>query len=202
MLGETANDAATLDEAERYAARWLQDPASVPGDVAAIAVPLASKRAGAARLNALRAAARAAKTPQDRTIALRAMGMFDDPVTLRDALDLVLGDELKLSEIGYVVGSAAHRRETFDVVYAWEKQHWGELRAHLPGSFGGGMLVDVAGAMCSPAALNDARAFFVPAVAGMEGAKRPLDESLERAGLCVALRRAGSDEVTKYFAGR
>jgi aminopeptidase N len=44
-MGELANDPATLDEAERYAARWLHDPASVPGDVAAIAVSLASKRA-------------------------------------------------------------------------------------------------------------------------------------------------------------
>ncbi|MCL2449068.1 MAG: M1 family metallopeptidase, partial [Polyangiaceae bacterium] len=76
-LGELAADPATLDEAERYAVRWLRDPSSVPGDIATLAVPLASKRAGAARLAELRAAARAAKTPQDRTIALRSMGMFD-----------------------------------------------------------------------------------------------------------------------------
>ena len=72
----------------------------------------------------------------------------------------------------------------------------------MPGSFGAGMLVDVAGSMCSPAARDDASAFFVSAIAGMEGAKRPLDESLERAGLCVALRRGGAEAVTKYFAGR
>jgi aminopeptidase N len=201
-LGEVAGDAATLDEAERWAARWLRDPSSVPADVAVVAVPLASKRAGAAWLAELRTAAREAKTPQDRTIALRAMGMFDDAITLRSALDLLLGDEIKLSELRYVFGEAAHRRETYAVVYAWEKEHWAQLRARMPGSFGAGMLVDVAGSLCSPAARDDASAFFVSAIAGMEGAKRPLDESLERAGLCVALRRGGAEAVTKYFAGR
>jgi aminopeptidase N len=202
-LGELAEDPATLDEAERYAARWLRDPSSVPGDIATLAVPLASKRAGAARLAELRAAARAATTPQDRTIALRAMGMFDDPFVLRDALDVVLvPDEIKLSEIRYVLGEATHRRETYDIVYAWERKSWAQLRARLPGSFGAAMLVDVAGAMCASAARDDARSFFVPATSGLEGVKRPLDEALERAGLCVALRRAYEDDVTRYFAGR
>jgi aminopeptidase N len=201
-LGEIADDAATLDEAERYATRWLHDPASVPADVAAVAVPLASKRAGAGRLGELRSAAKEAKTPQDRTIALRAMGMFDDPTVLRGALDVVLSDEVKLSEIRYIIGEAVHRRESFAVVYAWEKEQWSNLRARMPGSFGGAMLVDVAGSMCSPVARDDARAFFVPAIDGIEGAKRPLDESLERAGLCVALRRKSADEVTMYFKSR
>jgi alanyl aminopeptidase len=201
-LGEIANDGETLDEAERWAARWLRDPAGVPADVAAIAVPLASKRSGAAWLAELRTAARNAKTPQDRTLALRAMGMFDDAITLRSALDLTLGSEIKLSELRYVFGEATHRRESYGIVYAWEKEHWAELRTRLPGSFGAAMLVEVAGATCSAAARDDARAFFVSAIAGIEGAARPLDESLERAGLCVALRRASAEEVTKYFAGR
>ncbi|MCL2450285.1 MAG: ERAP1-like C-terminal domain-containing protein, partial [Polyangiaceae bacterium] len=132
----------------------------------------------------------------------RSMGMFDDPFVLRDALDVVLlPEEVKLSEIRYVLGEAVRRRETYDIVYGWQKQRWTQLRTRFPGSFGGAMLVEVAGAMCSAAARDDARAFFVPAISGLEGVKRPLDEALERAGLCVALRRAYGDDVAHYFAG-
>jgi alanyl aminopeptidase len=201
-LGELANDPATLEEAEKYAVAWLRNPASVPSDIATVAVPLASKRAGPARLAELREAARAAKIPQDRTIALRAMGMFDDPLTLRSALDVALSDEVKLSEVRTVVGEAAHRPETYEVVYDWEKENWSRLRTRLPGSFGASMLVDVVGSICSVAGRDDAQAFFVPATEGLEGAKRPLEEALERASLCIALRRGSADDVTRYFAGR
>jgi aminopeptidase N len=202
MLGEIAGDEATLAEAERYAARWLADPSSVPSDVAALAVPLASKRSIAVRLSELRAAAKRAATPEDRAIALRAMGWFDDISILRQSLDLMVTDELKLSELHYIFNEAAGRRETRAFVYSWEKENWPKLRARMPGSFGGGMLVGIAGAFCSPADRDDARAFFGPATEQMEGTKRPLEEALERASLCVALHRAGADQVTAYFAHR
>ncbi|HLK36305.1 MAG TPA: M1 family metallopeptidase, partial [Polyangiaceae bacterium] len=122
-MGEVAADPATLEEADVYAKRWLQDPASVPSDTAAVALPLASKVSGLARLAELRSAAKGAKLPEDRALALRAMGAFDDPAVLRKALEVTLTDELKLSEIGYIIGSA-NRRATRAVLYAWEKESW------------------------------------------------------------------------------
>jgi aminopeptidase N len=198
-LGVVAHDARTLDEAESYARRWLKDPASVPADTAALAVPLASLRAGAQRLDELRAAAKAAKTPEDRVNAVRAMGMFDDPSTLRAALALALSDELKPSELRYLLLPAVERPAAAPVVYAWEKEHWAELLAHVPGTWGREMLVGVTGSMCSVPARDDARTFFVAATKDVEGVKRGLDEGLENAGLCIALREHGAAEVTRYF---
>ncbi|HEX4445365.1 MAG TPA: M1 family metallopeptidase, partial [Polyangiaceae bacterium] len=109
-LGELANDESTLAEAEKYARAWLRDRENVSADTAAVAVPLASIGAGDARLTELREAARNAPTPEDRVIAIRAMGFFDDPVVLRKAFDLALTDELKLSEWRYLFGSAASHR--------------------------------------------------------------------------------------------
>ena len=37
------------------------------------------------------------------------------------------------------------------------------------------------------------------ATQGMEGVKRPLDEALESAGLCIALRQHGEADVTRYL---
>jgi hypothetical protein len=197
-LGELAVDGPTLDEAEKYAARWLKDPSNVPGDTASVAVPLASARAGATRLEELRAAIQHASSLEDRIVGIRAMGSFDDPAVLSAAFDLALGDELKLSELHHLFGPAGSRRAGRSTLYAWEKKNWAKIRARLPGSYGYGMFVGVAGTMCTPAERADAQAFFVPATEGLEGVKRSLDEAFESVDLCVALRqRAG--EVSKYF---
>jgi len=196
-----ARDAGTLREAEALAARWLKDPSSVASDTAAIAVPLASLPAGAARLADLRTAAHNASSTQDRILALRSMGMFDDAPMLRQALDLALTDEIKLSEIRYVFGAAAGRRESVDLFYAWEKERWNDLRARLPGALGRGPMTDIVGGLCTREQLDEARAFFSPRAAEIPGAKRPLDEALEAAGLCVALRGHGSALVTAWLSG-
>jgi alanyl aminopeptidase len=200
-LGELANDETTLAEADRYAKAWLRDRSNVAADTAAVAVPLASIGAGEARLVELREAARSSPTPEDRVIAIRAMGMFDDPTVLRKAFDVALGDELKLSEWRYLFGAASGHRAARPVLYAWEKDNWGKIRAKAPNSLARGM-VDIAGTMCTHADQDDAQAFFSGATRGMEGVKRPLDEALESAGLCIALHERGAPEVAQYLKKR
>jgi aminopeptidase N len=200
-LGELANDETTLAEADRYAKAWLRGRENVSADTAAVAVPLASIGAGEARLSELREAARNAPTPEDRVIAIRAMGLFDDPVVLRKAFDLALDDELKLSEWHYLFGAAIGHRPARAVLFAWEKENWEKLRARAPDSLGRGM-VDVAGAMCSAAERDEARDFFTSSTQGMAGVKRPLDEALESAGLCIALREHGMADVAQYLKHR
>jgi alanyl aminopeptidase len=198
-MGELAEDDATLRDAEKWAKKWLADTASVPADVASVAVPLASERAGQLRLDELRAAARSASLPDDRVLAIKAMGSFDDPAVLRTALGLALGDELKLSELRYLFEAVLERRVGVPVLYAWEKEHWAQLRARLPGAFGHAQLVSVAGALCTAAERDDARAFFGPATQGIEGTARPLEQALEAASLCVALREHGSGDVARVL---
>jgi hypothetical protein len=194
-MGELAYDPTTLAEAEKYASAWLRDRQNVAADTAAVAVSLASMQAGASRLAELRDAAKSAATPEERIIALRAMGMFDDPAVLRQALDLALTDEVKLSEWRYLIGAASGHRAARATLLAWEKDSWAKIRAKAPNSAAGG-LVDIVGGACSPADRDDARAFFTGATRDMEGVKRPLDEASESASLCIALRQHGESDVT------
>jgi alanyl aminopeptidase len=200
-MGELAYDASTLADADKYATAWLRDRSNVAADTASVAVPLASIGAGAGRLDELREAAKNAPTPEDRVIAIRAMGLFDDPAVLRKALDLALGDEIRLSEWHYLFGAAMAHRVGRPVLIAWEKENWAKLREKAPNSAGRG-LVDVVGATCSVAERDDARAFFAGATEGMEGVKRPLDEGVESAGLCIALRVHGEADVTQALRRR
>ncbi len=200
-MGSVAHDGPTLDEAEKITQKWLKDPGSVQADQASVGVPLASLRAGATRLDELRAAAKAARTPQERVVAITAMGMFDDPAVLRQALDLSLTDELRLSELRYLFRSAFANASATPVLYAWEKEHWSALRTRL-GARGTGMLLRVAGNLCTRAETDDARTFFEAGTRGVEATRRALDESLEEAGLCAALREHGSASVAAYLKAR
>jgi alanyl aminopeptidase len=198
---ELARDEGTLAEAEAYAERWLKDPNSVSGDTAATAVPLASIPANDARLLELRIAAKAAPTPENRIIALRAMGMFDDVTVLRHAWDLALSDEVKISELRYLFAGARTRDRTAHALYDWEKDNWPKLRARLVGSLAGG-LAEVTANMCTQETLDAARAFFGPRVGEIDGAKRPFDEAVETAELCVALRGHAESYVTSWLSAR
>jgi alanyl aminopeptidase len=198
-MGDVAHDEATLSEAEGYARKWLRDPSSVPADVAAVAVPMASLRAGKDRLDELRAAAKKTDSVQDRTIALRAMGSFEDPRVLFDAFDAAVGGEVKLSELRHVFGAALDHRVARPALFAWEKQSWAKLDARLPGPFGRGQLVGVAGVLCTAEERADAQAFFLESTKSIEGMKRGLDEALESSALCVALREHGAPDVARYL---
>ncbi len=197
-MGALAYDPATLAEAEKLTQAWLKDPSSVSADAATVAVPLASIRAGATRLEELRAALKSAKSPADRELAIRAMGTFDDPATLRRALDLALTDELRLSDLRYLFGSALWHRAGRVTVYRWEKDNWEKLRARIPATERR-ILVGVAGSMCTAADRDDAKAFLVPGTRDLEGTKRELEEGLEEAQLCIALRDHGAAEVSRYL---
>ncbi|MBV9947861.1 MAG: ERAP1-like C-terminal domain-containing protein [Myxococcales bacterium] len=201
-MGELAADPQTLGEAEEYAGRWLREPASVPAETAAVALPLASAGAGGARLAQLRAALEAAKTPEDRVLAIRAMGTFDDAEVLRKALDFAFGGGVKLSELRHLFGAANGRRAARHTLFLWEKENWAKVSARLAGSFGRGMLVSVLGGLCKRAERDEAEAFLVPAARGVEGLQRQLDENMELAGLCVALREHGAAEVAKRLQRR
>ena len=195
-MADLAEDAATLSEAEPFARAWLRDPASVDSDTAQIAVELASRRAGADRLLALRAAAKNAKTPQDRLTALRGMVSFDDSTLLESALDLFLTDEIKAAEARYVFGVAAARRASKRVFYEWIVSRWDKLRVKLPGSLSA-RLVGAAAIACTRSERDAAEAFFGARMQSIEGAARPFAEALESATLCAELRAKGSAAVTK-----
>jgi aminopeptidase N len=200
-MGQIAYDGGTLAEAEKYAGKWLKDPSSVPADTASVAVPLASMRAGVSRLEELRAVARAAKTPEDRVLAITSMGMFETADVLRHALDLGLTDEIHLSELRYLFGAALSRPASAPVFYAWQKEHWATLRSRID-AFDSSLLVGAAGTMCTKQDADDARAFLGEGTRGVEGTRRALDQGLEEAMLCAALRDHGADAVAKYLGKR
>jgi aminopeptidase N len=201
-MGDLARDPATLREAEVVAARWLRDPSAVDPDVAAVAVPIASIRAGAPRLDELRAAAARARTPGDRLTALRAMGMFEDKAILERAWGLALTDEIRQQDVGYVLeGVESPQRHTRRVPFAWVATHWDALRKKAALGYEEA-LVEPLRRACRDEDIAEEMAFFEPRAKELQGAMRPLAENADRARACSAQRAHGAAAVAKYFGRR
>ncbi len=196
--GELAEDPKTLAEADKLATAWLADAASVDGDLARVALPLASRHAGPARIDALREALKNGKTPNDRKTALLAFGGFSDPATLDRALDVTLTGEVFSQDVLDVLEEATAHRATRLAAFDWLTRHWDAVRAKLP-SFFAGYAFGLAKLACGKDEEVKVAAFFGPRADGVEGAKRPWDEAREAVARCSALREYGAAKVERFF---
>jgi alanyl aminopeptidase len=206
LLGNVARDPATLREADVLAKRWLADPSSVDADVAPVAVRLASIDGDGARWEQLRVAAKSAKTPLDRIVALGGLGTFEDPKLLERTFDLLLTDDVKMQDFGYVVGgrrNTATLRHTAAsrVFFAWLNAHWEAARAKLPGPLAERYAAVLRGA-CSVEERDAELSFLQPHMADVEGSTRPLAEEAERVTTCAALRAESAPAVSRFFGAK
>lgn len=198
-MGDLAEDETTLREADELTTQWLADPSKIDADAAAIAVDLASRHAGAARLDELRAFAKGAKSPEHRAVAIRAMAGFDDDEVLRRGLSVALGPEIRTHETNRVLGAAFGRRRARPTAEAWVRENWDALRQKLPGSLGVALFRG-ASVACTDEDTEKRAAFYAPRAAAVEGADRPLREALESARLCAALRKEMATKLTRALA--
>jgi alanyl aminopeptidase len=195
-MGELAEDETTLREASEVTARFLTDHASVDADAASLALDLAARRGTPAHVTTLLDAARDAKTKEERIVALRAMGGFDDREVLEQALNASLSERVRPIEMRLIFGAALGRRTGRVIAEAWIRAHWDELQKRLPGSLGAG-LVNAAGVACTKAEVAERTAFYTPRATSIDGATRPLAEALEGAALCAELRAYGARNLSQ-----
>jgi alanyl aminopeptidase len=197
-LGELADDPWTLAEAEKRAVAFLADPKSVDADTAMVAVRLASYRAKEKRLLELQAAIERATTPEERIASVTALGAMGDANLLRRALDLFLEGKIKIQDFRYLQIGATRRPEGRKLFHAWIEEHFDALKKRLPGT--GGLLWSAADT-CDEKSRESAAKFFGERIHAIEGAARALEEALEVADACIALRAHEEARATKWLAG-
>jgi alanyl aminopeptidase len=161
-------------------------------------VPMASRRAGTDRYDALLAAMAHAETPQDRGTILTAIASFNDPTVLRRALDASLTEAIRQADVLRLIYTASGDPVRRPVVVAWVTDHFDALRARLPGDRVG-RLVGIASSACTRDEITAAEAFWAPRVGAFEAATRGLREGLEAAAQCAALRERESPRVRTFF---
>jgi alanyl aminopeptidase len=198
-MGNLAEDASIAAEAERRTVAYLRDPSSVDPDVASIAVPIASRRAGADRLAALTEFLGHARTPADRVTAIAGLAGFGDPALLRRALDLALTPAVRVQDIFRLVYGAWNHPLRRPIVTAWVHEHFDGLRSRLPEE-SLAHLSGIIGGTCTPEALAAERAFFEPRLEHIEGSTRGVRQAVENAEHCIAFRGREGGRLHAFLA--
>ena len=199
LLGSYTEDPWVLAEADRRAEAYLADPRAVDSDVAATAVPLASRRGNETRRVALMGRLAGATTPAERSIALSGLASFENAAVLRAALDETLTDHVRVQDTVRLIYRAWNHPARRATVMAWVREHFDALRARVPPEALADLTGMAAGA-CTVEQLASEREFYEPRARALEGAERGFRQAVERAEQCIALRGRETDRVHRYLA--
>jgi alanyl aminopeptidase len=78
-----------------------------------------------------------------------------------------------------------------------------KLLAAVPKHHGQTQLIEMGSTFCDEAHARDIEAFFTPArIAGIDGAPRVLDNTLEDVRLCAAKRKVQEPSAREFFTGK
>lgn len=195
LLAEVG-DESTLRIGLAYVEQWLKGEA-VDRDVLPTAFAIAA-RSPKAPLDAMWQRAKTTRDPQIRIALLHASTGTPDPAALTRALDRSLTDEVKVSELRYMLGGAFENTKEHATVYAWVKSHWDALNARASWLLAR-RLSGLFRTTCTREEVADARAFFTPRAKPANA--RRINLGLEAAERCVALgeKALASTEVLQVL---
>lgn len=188
-------------KAQQLVQRWLEHRSTLPPDARRMVLLVAAATAGAdsPRLfDALLAAARESKTPNEREDVFVALGAFRDPATLTRALALTVGPGDTRFAPG-LLRQALEDDGTRYVTLAWLKTHADALAANTPPE-AQGVWATWSGGACT----QRERALFVDVFeqrsARTDAGPRLYRQSLERIDGCLAMRRAQQGPLAGFVA--
>jgi aminopeptidase N len=196
-LGDDGRDAEVRRFAEQQAEAYLENPASVPPDVASACLDLATTSAGEARFDLLRRRFEAAQAPSDRDRYLQALGWFRDPALLARALDYAFSGPLRANELFVIPRGVAGTLAGRERAYRWMTANYARLAQRLPPEFMGFMPFFASG--CSADRLAAARAFFGQPEHQARGTERSLTSVAAQVGECLALRAREGATVRRFL---
>ncbi len=194
-LGRRARAPWVIEGAAARAKAYLDDSSSVPPELASISLALAARQ-GNVSFETLAGRLALARTPQERTNALGALGSLPSGKPLEAALGLVLTDAVRAQDTFRVVSTALDEPASRTQTFAFIKTHFDDLMARMP-SFVRPLAPRLAGSFCTKAERDEAREFFE--AKAIEGGERALAQGLEGADQCIALRAFGREALATYL---
>ena len=195
LVANTGEDATLIAEARALVQRWLDDPGAVSPEIADSAMWVAAMHGDRALFDRLRAEARKAKDDRRLRCLVHGMATFRDPAIVRDALAILLTDELD-PRIALELLFQDERMQ--EVVFDFTRKNFDALAARVPGELRGD-LPYVGEPFCDEGRRAEVDSFFKDRVAKLTGGPRNLAKALERITLCSALRRAQEASLASFL---
>jgi alanyl aminopeptidase len=186
------------DEAKRLALAWLDDRSAVPPELAKDALDVAAHFGDRAFFDRCVAALKAAKDRRDRRRIYSALGSFEDPVLLREALAMYLSPDHDPREAQSVVVAALQSEAGKRVVWDFLKEHYDAVVARAPRE-AQGQIPGLASGFCDKERRAEVAEFFKDRAPKLLGGSRTLSQTLEEIDLCIALRQTQEPSVAGFL---
>jgi puromycin-sensitive aminopeptidase len=159
VLGTSAQDRRTVEEALAMFRNYLKDRNAVDPDQLPLILQIVTANGGRAEYEELLKLYRSSNNPVEKERALHALPQFRDGALASKTLALGLSSEVKAKEGIAIINEVAFNRYTREIGWAFIKEHWQEiLRRFPPESLRG--LAEVGGTFDTPEKEADVRAWY------------------------------------------
>jgi len=142
-------------------------------------------------------AMRRAKSPDEYYRYFYALTEFRDPALLRRTLDFAMSDEVKNQDAGGLIASVIFKPFGREIGWSYVEKEWAAIEKKMPERMLGGILGS-GRVFCDADSLERVKAFY--AKHPVKNAARTMAQSVERVGVCVALREKQSTNLHAWLA--
>jgi aminopeptidase N/puromycin-sensitive aminopeptidase len=199
VLGSIGHDPQVIAEARSLTEKYLADPGSIEPSLIRPAVLIAARNGDSQLFDQLQKVSKTATNPEEQTVALYSLAMFQNPDLLRRALDYATSGQVRNQDSIFLFMLALRNRDTRPLAWDYIQSHWGKVNAQLT-TMMGGYLVGATSGFCSAERASHVQSFFkshpVPASA------RALQQSINTIHDCTTLRSAQQANLTNWLAGQ
>jgi puromycin-sensitive aminopeptidase len=198
ILGELGWFEPVLESVERRFPLWLADRSTLDPNLADPLVVLAARAADATRYDALLAAMRTAKTPQERRRFLLGLGSVSEPRLVERSLRLSLTPVVPTQDVAFLLVRLLQNPAARDRTWDFLRRSWRMLARRLPPMLAT-RVIEATPVLQTRSHKQQVAAHFrrhrVPA------GERALRQALERFDLNAALRRRAAPVLRRFLAG-
>jgi aminopeptidase N/puromycin-sensitive aminopeptidase len=186
MLGTLGNDPQVVEEAQKLAQQYVQDPQSIDPTMATALVTVAARHGDAQLYQEFKAQMQNAKSPEQYYRYFQALGQFQQPELIQETLASTLTPAVRGQDL-YRLPQMMSNPAAQDAVWNFMRQNYDSLSAKTGGGLGGfGMFLYTAQSFCSQEKEQEVARFFQDHP--IQGTERNQKETLETIHSCVGLR--------------
>ncbi|MCM2303445.1 MAG: ERAP1-like C-terminal domain-containing protein [Elusimicrobia bacterium] len=188
-----------LDQAQVSARlkKYLADPSSIDSSIAAVVLTAAARRNDAGLFAEFRSRLAAPKTPEQKSLMLRALAEFSEPALLDRYLAMTLSDEIRAQDAWMPYAWLLANPATRERAWSFVKANWKALAAKV-GPRGGTRVIGAAGGLVSAPWKAEVESFFRAPDNEIEMARKTLDQTLESIGLGLRFKEGQAPSFAEW----
>jgi aminopeptidase N len=186
LLGGPGQDPEVIAQAKEFAARFMQNPATVDPNLGQTAMAIAARNGDAALFDKLQHIYETSSNPEFQIGALRMLAEFKNPTLEKRALEFAISNKVKNQDAAIQLAIAMQIPAERELAWNFIQDHWPRVHAQLTPEMGE-ILVASSGSFCTADARNQVEDFY--STHKVSAASLSLKHAVEEINGCIELRR-------------